>query len=100
MCGDNVSVFPFFALGVVLPHILPSIIATSRHHTQKDAILVLNILAGWTLFGWVAAFVWAFLDEKPTPSLESRLDNLEKLKASGKITEEEYSKLRSRELGL
>ncbi len=98
MWGGLFLFFLFLLFGVVL-YVLPSIVAFSRHHTQRDAILVLNILAGWTLFGWVAAFVWAFLDEKPTPSLENRLDSLEKLKAAGKITEEEYAKLRARELG-
>lgn len=38
-------------------HFLPSIIG--RHKTNWGAILVLNILLGWTFIGWVVALVWA-----------------------------------------
>jgi hypothetical protein len=31
----------------------------SREHHQKIAILVLNVLLGWTAVGWAAALVWA-----------------------------------------
>ena len=35
-------------------------IAGARRHHQTGAILVLNLLLGWTLLGWIAALVWAF----------------------------------------
>ncbi|MBI5451613.1 MAG: superinfection immunity protein [Gammaproteobacteria bacterium] len=38
---------------------LPAIVAQLRHHHQRHAILVLNLLLGWTFFGWVVALVWA-----------------------------------------
>jgi hypothetical protein len=97
--GVSILCFGATLLGCLL-YALPSFIAYKRRHSQKEAILILNLLAGWTFFGWVAAFVWAFLDEKPEPTLESRLASLEKLKVAGKITDEEYTRLRARELGL
>ncbi len=43
----------------VLFYILPALIAAGRHHHNWVAILVLNILLGWTLLGWIIALVWS-----------------------------------------
>jgi cytochrome c biogenesis protein CcdA len=56
-----------FALGVpelliillALVYTLPTIVAFARRHHQRFAILLLNLFIGWTIFGWVAALVWA-----------------------------------------
>jgi hypothetical protein len=37
----------------------PAYVAHRRRHPQRQAILVLNLLAGWTLIAWVVAMVWA-----------------------------------------
>lgn len=51
----------FFLLGL---YFLPSILAwKKRNHT---AIAWLNILLGWTVVGWVVAFIWA-LTKEPNP---------------------------------
>lgn len=50
---------PVMLLIVLLLYFLPSIVAAARHHRSEGAIVALNILAGWTFFGWVAALVWA-----------------------------------------
>jgi hypothetical protein len=39
--------------------LLPSIIAFVRRHHNRYAILVLNILLGWTMVGWAVALVWS-----------------------------------------
>lgn len=39
---------------------LPTAIALFRKHHNKWAILVLNLLLGWTVIGWIAALVWSF----------------------------------------
>jgi hypothetical protein len=44
---------------LLLAYLLPSIIAELRMHDQRLAIAALNILLGWTLLGWVIAFVWS-----------------------------------------
>ena len=46
----------FFALGL---YFLPSFVAIGRKHHQENAIILLNMLLGWTLLGWIAALVWA-----------------------------------------
>jgi hypothetical protein len=40
-------------------YLLPSIIAFKRGHHQRVAVLLVNIFAGWTFIGWVAALVWS-----------------------------------------
>lgn len=46
---------------MVALYVLPSLVARSRGHRQVVAITALNLLAGWTFFGWVAALVWALV---------------------------------------
>lgn len=36
----------------------PTLAAYSRGHHQRQAILVLNLLLGWTVLGWIACAVW------------------------------------------
>jgi hypothetical protein len=45
-------------VGVI--YILPAYIARQRGHRNREAITVLNILAGWTVLGWIIALVWAY----------------------------------------
>lgn len=52
-------------LVLVVVHFLPSIIAFRRGHHNRIAILVLNILLGWTFIGWVVALVWACTAIRP-----------------------------------
>jgi hypothetical protein len=42
-------------------YFLPSVLG--RKKRNRAAIFVLNLLAGWTFFGWVAALVWAMTKE-------------------------------------
>jgi len=46
-------------LTLLFLYLLPTFIAANRSHRQTAAITGLNILLGWTLLGWVAAFVWS-----------------------------------------
>lgn len=48
--------------GLVI-YFIPAYFAYSWNHKQKQAIIVLNIFAGWTFLGWVAALVWAMKKE-------------------------------------
>lgn len=51
---DNFLLFLLFAL-----YLLPTVICVCRGHHNSMAIVVLNILLGWTFIGWVAALVWS-----------------------------------------
>lgn len=43
-------------------YFIPSYIARNKHNA--DAIMVLNLLLGWTLIGWVIALIWASCKDK------------------------------------
>ena len=45
-------------------YLTPTIIANNRDHPQTAAIFALNILLGWSMLGWVAAFVWSLTTER------------------------------------
>ena len=57
-------------IGLVALYFLPTIVARSNKHSKKGAILLLNILVGWTLIGWIACFIWASIDNKQTSTIE------------------------------
>lgn len=40
-------------------YFLPAIVAFRRGHLNRNAILMLNLLLGWTVLGWAAAMVWS-----------------------------------------
>ena len=53
-----------FLLLISLPvYFIPTIITIIRHVKQKLGIIILNVLAGWTLIGWVIALVWSIVAE-------------------------------------
>jgi hypothetical protein len=45
--------------GVVALYFLPFLLAKHRKHHQSDAILLTNLLLGWTAIGWVVALIWS-----------------------------------------
>jgi hypothetical protein len=45
-------------------YVMPMLIASERRHKHVNAIVVFNLLTGWTFFGWVISFVWALAEEK------------------------------------
>ena len=48
-------------------YMLPSIVAMDRGHPHFLAIVALNLLTGWTGWGWVAAFVWSLASRSRAP---------------------------------
>ena len=53
-------------------YLLPTLIANHRRHPNKVPIILLNVLLGWSFFGWVAALVWATtaIERHPPPEPE------------------------------
>jgi hypothetical protein len=49
-----------FIISLVL-FLLPTIIAVARHHRNRLAIFLINLLLGWTGVGWLVALVWALI---------------------------------------
>lgn len=44
---------------LVLFHFLPTLIALLRGHHNGFAIFLTNLLLGWTVIGWIIAFIWS-----------------------------------------
>ncbi|MCE9508103.1 MAG: superinfection immunity protein [Alphaproteobacteria bacterium] len=47
-------------VAAVLVYFLPAMVAISRNHLNAMAIFLTNLLLGWTVLGWVVAFIWSF----------------------------------------
>ena len=50
-------------LFLMLLYFLPAILGRDR--SDAIGIFLLNLFLGWTLIGWVAAFIWAIASERP-----------------------------------
>ncbi|GAK13976.1 superinfection immunity protein [Geomicrobium sp. JCM 19039] len=62
----EIFLFLLLAIGALIGvavYFVPTIIAFARNKQNKIAILVLNLLAGWTFLGWVGSLVWALLKD-------------------------------------
>ncbi len=44
---------------LVVFHFLPTMIALLRGHHNGFAIFLTNLLLGWTVIGWIVAFIWS-----------------------------------------
>lgn len=56
-----IAVLGVVSVGMVVLYfyMFPSILAHRARHRNFPAIIVLNVLTGWTGLGWVIALVWA-----------------------------------------
>jgi hypothetical protein len=54
----------FLAL-LLAVYFLPAIVAYWRQHHNAAAILMLDLLLGWTALGWIIAMVWALTQQAP-----------------------------------
>lgn len=53
-----------FAILLVVLYFVPALVAYHRGTTGRHGVLALNVLLGWTLLGWIAAFVWSLGGQK------------------------------------
>jgi H+/Cl- antiporter ClcA len=59
----------------------PAVIAFARRHRERWAISALNLVFGWTVIGWIGAFVWALRNpgtggSRTPPSAAPRFDSM------------------------
>lgn len=47
--------------GAIAFYFTPALFAYRFKHHNADAILILNFALGWTVLGWIAALIWAFM---------------------------------------
>jgi hypothetical protein len=62
MFGFGLFVFlVILAIGLAV-YFVPTIIAFARNHKNKAGIFLVNLLTGWTFFGWVGSLVWSVVN--------------------------------------
>lgn len=86
----------------IFVYFLPMIIGALKDHKNMLPIALVNIFLGWSLIGWVAALVWAFIDNSKIGSHGDnyeKIDKLSKLRDSGVITDEEFDREKKKLLG-
>jgi hypothetical protein len=64
MVHDIFWVMPIIFFGM---YFLPTIIAAVAKRHNLPAIAAVNVFLGWTVLGWIVAFVWALVQPAPTP---------------------------------
>ncbi len=60
--GAIVAMFGISIFGTI--YLLPYLIAFEKRKRNLTAILFLDIFAGWTVIGWIAAMTWALMEDK------------------------------------
>lgn len=78
MTSFLLSVFVFCALagGALGVYLLPVLIGWARRAPDLGAIVVINILLGWTFAGWVVALALAFRNTSPGSPMVQVVQNL------------------------
>jgi uncharacterized membrane protein YhaH (DUF805 family) len=53
----------FYTCLILLLYFTPMIYAEVKRRKQRGSIGLLNLVAGWTIIGWVAALIWAAMED-------------------------------------
>lgn len=53
---------PLLSISVIL-YFLPSTIAAVQNKKNFTAIIVTNIIFGWTILGWIVCLIWSLLKD-------------------------------------
>jgi len=70
-----------FSVIALIFSVIPYFIAQSRKAAHTIPILWLSLIMGWTVVGWVAASIWAYVDNVEEPKDSGQ--HLESKSASG-----------------
>lgn len=57
---------------VAFMYMLPTYVASKKGHHNQQAIMWLNILAGWTGIGWLIALIWALTTNAPVIVVQTK----------------------------
>ncbi len=61
--GGNGAIILATMFGLVL-YLLPAFIAYQRAHSNRHAILLINLFLGWSIIGWLGALIWSATSAK------------------------------------
>jgi T4 superinfection immunity protein len=63
------TVAGLMSLLVLGAYFLPSIIALVKRKRNTVAIILVNLLLGWTVIGWIVSLVWSVTNDAPAVQL-------------------------------
>lgn len=93
----------FFTALMFVLYFLPSVIAVLRRHPNPVALIVVNLVFGWTMLGWFICLIWSFASAPQVtvqthhrPSVADELDKLAALRDRGVLTDEEFERRKKR----
>ena len=69
-------IFWLYVLSAIVVYFIPSYIAYERHDPHFTSILLVNLLLGWTIIGWIAALVMSLVDPRRVSNLGQRIREL------------------------
>ena len=64
LIGGSLLLLVLLVLVGSVIYFIPTIIAIKRDHPQKLPIILINVIFGATLIGWVGALVWSLMSDK------------------------------------
>ena len=56
----------FVAMVFIFLYFLPGTIAVARSHKHTAAVILVNVLFGWTFLGWAIALIWSCMNQCET----------------------------------
>ena len=54
----------FWSIFIILFYFAPAITAYQRHTRNKSQVMILNLLLGWTIIGWIISCVMAYSPDR------------------------------------
>lgn len=52
-------------LAAIYLFFIPTMEAYARHHPRRNTIFHINFWLGWTVIGWIIAFIWSQTEPIP-----------------------------------
>lgn len=56
----------FYLFGVIAIYILPTLVAMVAGNSKKGKVILVNLLLGWTVIGWVVSLIMALKKDIPS----------------------------------
>ena len=83
------------ALAIIV-YFIPSIIGLKRKIRNKEILVIVNLLCGWTCAGWILCLIWSITEQttsvkKIEEDKYTEIIKLQELKDRGALTEEEFT---------
>ena len=84
------------AVLAIIVYFIPSIIGLKRKIRNKEILVIVNLLCGWTCAGWILCLIWSITEQttsvkKIEEDKYTEIIKLQELKERGALTEEEFT---------